>query len=87
MALGKTEISIVVTNWNGAAFIEPCVATLWASAETAGRPFELIVVDDVSSDGSPDLVAAKFPDVVLLRNERNLGFAGWWPSFPCSRSP
>lgn len=70
------EISIVVTNWNGAAFIEECVSTLWASGEACGHPFELIVVDDVSSDRSPDLVAAKFPQVRLVRNEVNLGFAG-----------
>ncbi|MDX2177324.1 MAG: glycosyltransferase family 2 protein [Candidatus Sumerlaeia bacterium] len=70
------QASIVVTNWNGKAFIEECVATLWASGVHWGRPFELIVVDDVSSDGSPELVAEKFPAVRLLRNERNLGFAG-----------
>jgi GT2 family glycosyltransferase len=69
------EISIVVTNWNGAAFLEDCVATLWASAEDAGHPFELLVVDDVSSDGSPEMVEEKFPQVRLLRNPENVGFA------------
>ncbi|MBN1866158.1 glycosyltransferase family 2 protein [Candidatus Sumerlaeota bacterium] len=71
----KPEISIVVTNWNGAAFLEECVSTLWASGEACGRPFELIVVDDVSSDGSPEMVELRFPRVRLLRNEKNMGFA------------
>jgi len=75
-AQGTPEISIVVTNWNGAAFLEDCVATLWASGQESGHPFELLVVDDVSSDGSAEKVEEKFPQVRLLRNPENLGFAG-----------
>ncbi|MBN1516258.1 glycosyltransferase family 2 protein [Candidatus Sumerlaeota bacterium] len=70
------EISIVVANWNGKDFIEDCVSTLWKSGEACGKPFELIVVDDVSTDCSAELVEEKFPQARLLRNPRNLGFAG-----------
>ena len=72
----RPEISIIVTNWNGKAFIEECISTLWASSEASGHTFELIVVDDVSSDGSLELIHGKFSQVRLVRNEKNLGFAG-----------
>src|SRR5438270_340587 len=35
---------------------------------------EVIVVDDGSADGAPDVVARQFPDVLLIRNDRNRGF-------------
>jgi GT2 family glycosyltransferase len=37
---------------------------------------EIIVVDNASSDGSPDLVAERYPQVELIRNQSNLGYAG-----------
>jgi GT2 family glycosyltransferase len=67
-------VSIVVANWNGAEWIARCLSSLLVSARAARLDFELIVADDASADGSPALVAARFPRVRLLRNPRNLGF-------------
>jgi GT2 family glycosyltransferase len=72
---GVPEISIVVANWNGEAFLQEGLASLFASAEAAGRPYELMVVDDASTDGSVALIEERFPQVRLLRNPRNWGFA------------
>jgi N-acetylglucosaminyl-diphospho-decaprenol L-rhamnosyltransferase len=63
------SLSVVVVNWNGAAYLGACLD----SARGAGR--ELIVVDNASSDASRALVRERHPDVVLLSNERNVGFA------------
>jgi len=63
------ELSVVVVNWNGAAYLGPCLA----SVRGAGR--ELIVVDNASRDASEALVRAEFPDVRWLANDANLGFA------------
>jgi len=68
-------VSIVVANWNGQEWIARCLSSLQISARHAGLPFELIVVDDASTDGSADLLRARFPAVRLLVNPRNLGFA------------
>ncbi len=66
-------ISVVVLNWNGQRTIERCLASLMKQTY---RPLEIIVVDNASTDGSADFIEEKFPDVKLIRNDRNLGFGG-----------
>lgn len=65
--------SIVIPNWNGRHLIGPCLDSLLA--QTYPR-LEIVVVDGGSTDGSTELVAAKYPQVRLVRLEKNLGFAG-----------
>lgn len=67
------KASVIVLAWNGTNHLEACLESLLAQDETG---FELIVVDNGSTDGSADLVAERFPAARLLRNEQNLGFAG-----------
>jgi len=50
-----------------------CLASLFS--EECRHPLELIVVDNASSDGSPESVAKNYPQVRLIRNATNLGFA------------
>jgi GT2 family glycosyltransferase len=66
-------VSVVVVNYNGERVIEDCLRSVYAQPY---RPIEVIVVDNGSTDGSVALIVKKFPDVRLVRNERNLGFAG-----------
>ena len=67
-----TELSIVIPSWNTRELLRACLA----SVRAADKPeTEVIVVDNASADGSADLVAAEFPEVVLQRNDRNEGFA------------
>lgn len=66
-------ISVVVLNFNGKRFLEDCLTSL--SAQTYGD-FEVIVVDNGSSDGSVSYLEDRFPDIRVIASKVNLGFAG-----------
>ena len=66
-------MTVVVLSWNGREDTLACLRSL--AAATYPR-LEVIVVDNGSSDGSADAVAAAHPDLVLIRLDANLGFAG-----------
>jgi GT2 family glycosyltransferase len=67
------DLSVIIVNWNTAALLEQCVASI---VETnSGLTVEVIVVDNASTDDSVDLVQTRFPDVIVLVNEQNLGFS------------
>jgi len=66
-----TRVSIIVVAYNAAKYIDACVTSL----ERAGGYHEIIVVDQASSDGTPDLVERHVPAVQLIRAGANLGFA------------
>lgn len=68
------KVSIIVPNWNGKAFLSRCVGGLLQSAAEANLSFELLLLDDASTDGSAEETAREFPDVRLIRQETNLGF-------------
>lgn len=64
--------SIVIPVWNGADVIGDCLESLHEDGEEA----EIICVDNGSQDGSAALIQDRFPEVTLLRQPANLGFAG-----------
>ena len=66
-------VSIIIVNWNTRDILRDCLSSI--AAETKMR-HEVIVIDNASADGSADMVAAEFPDVRLIANEDNRGFAG-----------
>src|SRR3972149_8610335 len=67
-------VSVIVLNWNGGGFLEECLNSL---ANQSYKRFEIIVVDNGSTDGSLELVKKKFSgSVKLIENGRNLGFSG-----------
>lgn len=66
-------VSVIVLNWNGGAYLPHCLAALLA---VDYPDFGVIVVDNASSDDSPAMVRQRFPQVELIENRRNLGFAG-----------
>ena len=66
------EFSIVIPSWNTRELLRECLA----SVEAAPKPSaEIIVVENGSEDGSGEMVAECFPDVRLIVNEQNEGFA------------
>jgi len=68
----RPMLSAVVLVWNGVEYIEECLGALLAQDYPH---FEVLVVDNGSVDGTPELVAERFPTIKLVRNSRNLGFA------------
>lgn len=68
------DISIIIVSWNAQDLLRSCLNSIQTSC--GSLVLETIVVDNASSDGSPEMVAEKFPDVKLIRLERNSGFAG-----------
>jgi len=65
-------IAVVVPNWNGLAELPACLDSLRAQTTA----LEMIVVDNGSHDGSVEMLRGSYPDVTLLRQPVNLGFAG-----------
>jgi GT2 family glycosyltransferase len=68
----RPSLSVLIVSWNSRAELE---RTLPALLPELGPDDELIVVDNRSSDGTPDLVAAQAPMARLLPMGRNAGFA------------
>jgi N-acetylglucosaminyl-diphospho-decaprenol L-rhamnosyltransferase len=69
----RPDVSICIVNWNGRELLRNLLESL--KTDEPGLRLETIVVDNASTDGSLDRLPADFADVVLVRNERNLGFA------------
>lgn len=67
------ELSILIVNWNGKALLKSCLDSL--VRESSGLDSEIIVVDNASSDGSPEMVREHFKEVKLICNRENVGFA------------
>ncbi len=67
------DISIVVVTWNAKQYVLECLESLYA--HPSSRSMELIVVDNDSSDGTPEAIREGFPRVKLIQNETNMGFA------------
>ena len=66
-------VSVVVVNFNGKKFLDGCLSSL---ERQTFRDFEVILVDNGSSDGSAEFVRDRYPSVVLVETGKNLGFAG-----------
>ncbi|HEY7517947.1 MAG TPA: glycosyltransferase family 2 protein [Methylomirabilota bacterium] len=67
-------VSAVVVNWNGADFVDACLASLLRQTWPA---LEIIVVDNGSRDGSRELLRARYGSrITLIESPVNLGFAG-----------
>ena len=65
-------VSLILLNWNGRQHLSYCLPSLLA---TNYPQYELIVVDNASTDGSVEFVRQNFPNVRVIVNERNLGFS------------
>ncbi len=67
------KLSIIIVNTNEWRWLQPCLASVYK--ETQGISFEIIVVDNASTDGSLSSIARDFPEVKVVKNLENRGFA------------
>jgi GT2 family glycosyltransferase len=66
-------ISVVIPNFNGKQYLDRCLSALIMQTY---RDFEVIVVDNCSTDRSTEYLSENFPWAKIIRNKENLGFAG-----------
>ena len=66
-------VSIIIPHWNNYPILEECLESL---RNISYQNYEIIVTDNASEDGSPDKIKQHFPEINLVENETNEGFAG-----------
>ena len=67
------QLSVVILNYNVSHFLELCLVSVLEAIKDLNA--EVIVVDNASPDSSCDMVAQRFPEVILIKNTENVGFA------------
>jgi len=66
-------VSVIIVTWNGKKYALECLEALLERGNAL--PMEIIVVDNASTDGTPEAIRERFPHVLLVRNDANFGFA------------
>ncbi|MFN8385331.1 MAG: glycosyltransferase family 2 protein [Anaerolineales bacterium] len=65
------DMSIVLVCWNNKAYLDPCLKSLYEGGLKSS--FDVVVVDNGSTDGSQQMLAEKYPQVKLIQNAGNVG--------------
>lgn len=68
----ELSVAILVLNWNGRSLLQTCLPLL---LNQTYKNYEVVVVDNGSTDGSNTLVLEQFPQVRLIQNKENIGFS------------
>lgn len=66
------DVSIVIVNWNTKDLLRNCLKSIYQTVKNIS--YEIIIVDNASSDGSRDMLTREFPEVLLINNNENKGF-------------
>ena len=69
------KLIVVIVSWNTLELTRQCLTTTYADLERWAIDNEVWVVDNASSDGSPAMIRDEFPQVRLIENTENVGFA------------
>lgn len=67
------DLSIIIINWNTKEALLNCLNSIANTVK--GIKYELIIVDNASTDGSAEAIAQKYPSAKIIKNDYNLGFA------------
>ena len=67
------DVSIIIINWNTKKLLLDCICSIYETVKNIS--FEIWMVDNASSDGSVEAVKQNYPDVKIIQNKKNLGFA------------
>ncbi|MEZ4555373.1 MAG: glycosyltransferase family 2 protein [Caldilineaceae bacterium] len=65
------DLSIVLVCWNNKDYLAPCLDSLYAGA--LHSTFDVVVVDNGSTDGSQAMLSRDYPDVLIVQNDHNVG--------------
>jgi GT2 family glycosyltransferase len=68
----ELDLSIITVNYNVKEFLQNLIHSIHKAAQNLS--YEIIIVDNASSDGSAEFITDKFPEVNLIANKENLGF-------------
>ncbi|RLD39203.1 MAG: hypothetical protein DRI74_01565 [Bacteroidetes bacterium] len=68
-----TKLSIIIVNYNGEGYLKACFDSIYYHCK--GFSFEIIVVDNNSSDKSVSIIETEYPNIQLIKNKKNTGFA------------
>lgn len=66
------ETTVIIPNYNGKKFLEECLKALSNQSYTA---YEVIFVDNASEDGSVQFIEDNYPDIEIIKNNKNTGFS------------
>lgn len=69
----RSDMSVVLVCWNNKDYLEPCLQSLYEA--NLGFEFDVIVVDNGSTDGSQAMLAEKYPKVGIVQNTGNVGLS------------
>ena len=74
-AKGETmiDVSIIIVNWNTRKLLLECIKSI--ITQECRRSYEIIVVDNASNDDSVEAVKKQYPDIKVIVNKKNEGFA------------
>ena len=67
------DVSVIIVSYNNSKLLRDCLQSVIDN--TKGVSYEIIVIDNNSTDGSQDMLRELYPDVTLLCNEENIGFS------------
>ena len=71
----KPEITLIITNWNGSNLLRECMPTVLEAVRfDRHHCYEVMVIDDCSTDNSLEILADEFPEVRTEQTPQNLGF-------------
>jgi glycosyltransferase involved in cell wall biosynthesis len=70
-----TELPIIIVSWNVRELLARCLTSIRVELDRSNLAGRIIVVDNASHDGSPEMVRERFPQVELIALDENLGFA------------
>ena len=67
------DLTIVIVSYNSLSFLKECLNSILSNPPGVGH--EIIVVDNASADGTGEFVKKNYPEIILIPNNRNIGFA------------
>ncbi len=71
----EKSISVIIPNFNGRHLLEMILPTVYVSLNKVNIPYEIIIVDDASTDDSKMFIKKNYSDIMLIENNLNQGFS------------